>query len=157
MIKFKHKSRWKPAPEGIHNAVVVDVVGDGSGVGASASACDNIRVVWEIEATQSNGCRFTVTKIYPGANAFAQDFEAVLPAEHPLVTGDTENVESIIGTPARLDQSDRRTAGAGGPLDSTAAEGLASRTHQRTESKLECQHAAGMACRPVAALCNPQA
>ncbi|MEQ2008277.1 MAG: hypothetical protein ABMA26_15895 [Limisphaerales bacterium] len=98
MIKFKHKSRWKPAPEGIHNAVVVDVIGDSSAVGASATGCDSIRVVWEIEATQTNGRRFTVTKIYPGANAFTQDFEAVLPAEHPLVTGDTENVESIIGT-----------------------------------------------------------
>ena len=103
MIKFKHKSRWKPAPEGIHNAVVVDVVGDGSAVGAGPSGCEEIRVVWEIEATQSNGRRFTVTKIYPGANAFTQDFEAVLPADHPLVTGDTENVESIIGTPARVD------------------------------------------------------
>ena len=103
MIKFKHKSRWKPAPEGLHNAVVVDVIGDGNTFEPSASGCDEIRVVWEIEATQSDGRRFTVTKIYPGANAFAKDFEAVLPADHPLVTGDTENVESIIGIPARVD------------------------------------------------------
>lgn len=103
MIKFKHKSRWRPAPEGIHNAVVVDVIGDSNPAGASASGCDIVRVVWEIEATQSNGRRFTVTKLYPGAEAFTQDFEPVLPADHPLVAGQTEDVESIIGTPARVD------------------------------------------------------
>lgn len=103
MIKFKHKSRWKPAPEGIHNAVVVDVIGDSNPSGASPSGCDSIRVVWEIDATQSNGRRFTVTKIYQGAEAFTQDFEPVLPAEHPLVAGRTEDVDSIIGTPARVD------------------------------------------------------
>ena len=103
MIKFKKKSRWTPAPEGIHNAVVVDVVGDREGVEKNAPACDSVRIVWEIETLQSNGHPFTVTKIYQTNDEFMRDFDPVLGSDHPLLSGDTEDVQIVIGVPVRVD------------------------------------------------------
>lgn len=99
MIKFKQKSRWTPAPPGTHDAVTVDVVANQADSGHRA---ESIRVVWEVDKTLADGRRFTVTKIYLNADAFTRDFGSVLPTGHPFITGQTEDVESIIGTPCRV-------------------------------------------------------
>lgn len=99
IIKFSKKSPYLPASERIHDAVVVDVV---ASEGADGTF-NKIRVVWEVAETLPNGRRFTVTKPYYCFDRFIADFEPVLGSNHPLITGEVEDINGIVGMPMRVD------------------------------------------------------
>lgn len=105
IIKFAKKSPYLPASEGIHDAVVVDVVATEGNDGTF----NKVRIVWEVAATLPTGRRFTVTKPYYCFDRFIADFEPVLGSNHPLITGEEENVNTIVGMAMRVDVVHNRT------------------------------------------------
>ena len=60
---LKHDSNYTPAPDGVNNAVCVDVVDLGL-VDTQWGKKPKLRLVWEVEAKQPNGKRFLVVQSY---------------------------------------------------------------------------------------------
>ena len=61
-IKFKNKE-YETAPQGLHNAVCVDVVDLGI-VDTPFGPADQIKIVWQLEEENKKGYRFLVSKRY---------------------------------------------------------------------------------------------
>lgn len=61
-IKFKNKE-YETAPQGLHNAVCVDVVDLGI-VDTPFGPTDQIKIVWQLEEENKKGFRFLVSKRY---------------------------------------------------------------------------------------------
>lgn len=109
IVKFANKNTYLPASEGIHDAVVVDVVA----AEGTDGGFNKIRVVWEVAETLTNGRRFTVTKPYYCFDRFVADFEPVLGSNHPLIIGEEENINTIVGLAMRVDVIHNPTNGGG--------------------------------------------
>jgi hypothetical protein len=60
---LKHDVNFKPAPEGVNNAVCVDVVDLGM-VETAWGKKQKLRLVWEVEAKQEDGKPFRVVQSY---------------------------------------------------------------------------------------------
>lgn len=60
---LKHDTNYKPAPEGLNNAVCIDVVDLGM-VDTQWGKKPKVRLVWEVEAKQDDGKPFRVVQSY---------------------------------------------------------------------------------------------
>jgi hypothetical protein len=100
MITFSNTNASYIANEGLHNAVIVDAVGTGE---TKPDRYATVRLVWEVEQTYRNGRRMTVTKIYHSMEEIRQEFEAVLGSRHPLMTGESIDMEILVGLSCRVD------------------------------------------------------
>jgi hypothetical protein len=63
-VIIKKESDFKPAPEGLHHAVCVDIIDLGIVDTGGFGPKHQLRLVWEIEATTETGERFTCRKQY---------------------------------------------------------------------------------------------
>lgn len=97
MFKFKQDEIFIPAPEGMHNAVIADVVYYGT-----EEAYDKIRLVWELEQSRPSGKRFTVTKPFYDAASMTKDLQQVLGDDREGIDIVMNDPEKLIGMPMRL-------------------------------------------------------
>lgn len=97
MIKFKADEQFTPAPEGIHNAVVADVVYYGT-----SEAYEKVRLVWELEQQRPSGSRYTVTKPYYNIETLMKDLTPVVGHDRAGMNEVLADPEKLIGMPMRL-------------------------------------------------------
>lgn len=101
---------FEPCPEGVHNAVCVDVVDLGV-VDGPFGAKHKCRIVWEVEATMEDGRRFTVGEMYSASLHEKSNLHKHLKAWRGRAFTSDElkafDLEKVVGVPCQLVVSHR--------------------------------------------------
>ena len=102
---LKHDSNYTPAPDGVHNAVCVDVVDLGI-VETQWGKKPKLRLVWEVETKQENGKRFLVVQSYGASIGPKATLRKHLKGWRGRDFTPEElkgfNIENVIGVPCQL-------------------------------------------------------
>jgi len=105
MILKENSTHFKPAPEGVHNAVCVDVT-PVKVYNTPWGEKEKFRLVWELEATMEDGRRFLVTKAYVPSihpkSTLRKDLKAWRGRDFTPDELNAFDTEKIVGAPCQL-------------------------------------------------------
>ena len=97
---------FKPAPEGLHEAVCVDVVDKGVKENSFGGSAHKISIVWEINSLMDDGRNFTVSNWYTLSLHPKANLHKVLKAWRgkPFTPEELNgfDLEKVIGAPCRV-------------------------------------------------------
>lgn len=104
-MKIRNESNFIPAPDGVHNAVCVDVVDLGMVEGAFGTK-HKLKLVWEIEEKMDSGKPFIVGKRYTVSlhekSTLRKDLKSWRGRDFTAEELKEFDLESVIGAPCQL-------------------------------------------------------